>query len=137
MPAALTTPGAVSVAGIVAVVLLVIVTLFQAALALGAPWGRAAWGGRHDGVLPARFRIASGLAAVVVYPLILLVVLDASGTVDISGLSPGPGVMWGLVALFTIGTLANLASPSKVERIWAPVSLGIAICCAIVAAGMT
>ena len=136
MPAALTTPGALSAAGIVAVVLLAIVALFQMALALGAPWGRAAWGGRHDGILPPRFRLASGFAAVVVYPLIVLVILDASATVDISWLTPGPGVVWGLVALFTIGTLANLASPSKVERVWAPVSLGIVICCAIVATGI-
>ncbi|MCI0679398.1 MAG: hypothetical protein L0Z63_10210 [Actinobacteria bacterium] len=56
------------IAGFIAVVLLGVVTLFQLALAAGAPWGVAAWGGRHPGVLPTRLRIASVVVALVVYP---------------------------------------------------------------------
>ena len=57
----------------VAVVLLGVIAIFQLGLALGAPWGKAAWGGQNPGVLPTGLRVASGLAAVVVYPLIALV----------------------------------------------------------------
>ena len=124
-------------AAVVATILLSIVVIFQVTLAAGAPVGRAAWGGRHSGVLPARLRIASGLVAFVVYPIIILAVLDASGFLDWDVL-PGNGapVMWTLVALFTFGALANLVSRSMLERFWAPVSLAIAVCCAFIAAGL-
>ena len=36
---------------------------FQIALALGAPWGRAAWGGAHEGRLPGKLRVASLVSA--------------------------------------------------------------------------
>ncbi|CAN5626758.1 hypothetical protein BH24CHL9_BH24CHL9_01780 [soil metagenome] len=124
------------IAAIAAVALLAVITLFQAALALGAPWGHAAWGGRHPGVLPTRLRIASGVAAVVVYPLVMVYVLAASGliTADLPG-SDGPA-MWILAVLFTIGAIMNLISPSRLERIWGPVSGVIALCCAVIALGM-
>ena len=40
------------------------ITVFQAGLAAGEPWGRLAWGGTHDGTLPPRLRAASGVATV-------------------------------------------------------------------------
>jgi hypothetical protein len=120
-------------AAYVAIGLLAVLTVFQAALALGAPWGAGAWGGRHPGVLPLGHRIASA-AAIVVYALIGLVVADAAGLIEVFGSIPG-WLLWALVGFFGLGTLANLASRSKVERIWAPVSAVLAFCVAIVAAG--
>jgi hypothetical protein len=126
----------VKVAALAAVMLLSIVDIFQIALALGAPLGRAAWGGRHEGVLPRRLRIASGVAGVVVYPLIIVAVLDA-GFVDRELLPVnGASLMWMLAALFAVGALTNLVSRSPVERLWAPVSLAIAGCCAFVASAL-
>jgi hypothetical protein len=121
----------------IATTLLSIVVLFQIALALGAPLGKAAWGGRHEGVLPRRLRIASAVVAFVVYPLIIVAVLDAAAVRD-GGLPTGSGaaVMWTLAALFTVGALANLASRSALERFWAPVSLAIASCCAFIASAL-
>jgi hypothetical protein len=129
-----TTVVQMEIAGIVAAVLIVAVAVFQLALALGAPAGFAAWGGWHEGRLPTRLRVASGLVGVVVYPLILLFVLASAGLIDAAWL-PGTGRlgMWILTGLFTLGALANFASISKRERYWGPVSLGIAICCGIVA----
>jgi hypothetical protein len=124
----------VKVVATVAVTLLSVVGIFQIALAFGAPLGKAAWGGRHEGVLPRRLRIASGVAGFVVYPLIIVAVLDAAALFD-GDLLPGNGmaVMWVLAGVFTAGVLANLASRSTVERLWAPVSLAIAACCALIA----
>jgi hypothetical protein len=125
----------VKVATIASVTLLSIVGIFQIALAFGAPLGKAAWGGRHEGVLPKRLRIASGVAGLV-YPLIIVAVLDV-GFFD-RDLLPvnGVSVMWILSALFAAGALANLASRSPIERLWAPVSLAISGCCAFVASSL-
>ena len=125
-----------TIATVIAVVLLVAITAFQAALALGAPLGAAAWGGQHPGVLPRRLRIGSAIAAVVVYPLVILLVLDAAGIVDAPWLPVrGAPVMWALTALLALGALANLASRSAPERVWGPVALAVAVCCAIIALG--
>jgi hypothetical protein len=125
-------------ASIIASVLLGVVSVFQIALALGLPAGRAAWGGRHEGKLPPGLRVASGIAGVVVYPIIVLLVLTAGGAIDARDPIPELGAtgMWILTGLFTVGTIANLASRSKPERWWAAVSAAIAICCGIVAGSL-
>ena len=124
-------------AATVAAALLVVVVVFQIALALGAPLGKAAWGGQHEGVLPKRLRIASGVAAFLVYPFIIVAVLGSVGVIDVDFL-PGNGsvVMWMLGGLFALGGLANLVSRSTHERYWAPVSIAIAICCASIASAL-
>jgi hypothetical protein len=71
-------PGPVlTTASVIASVLLGVVSIFQIALALGLPAGRAAWGGRHEGKLPPGLRVASGIAGLVLYPIIILLVLTA------------------------------------------------------------
>lgn len=123
------------IAAIIAIVLLGVVTVFQVLLAAGAPWGAAAWGGQHPGVLPTGYRIASGVAAVAVYPLLALYVIAAAGLADISWL-PGPtAAMWVMFGFFALGTLSNAFSRSPIERIWAPVNLALAVCCLVVALG--
>jgi hypothetical protein len=121
-------------AAIVAVVLLAVIAAFQISLAFGAPWGSAAWGGANAGVLPTRLRIASLLAGLLLYPLLILFVLQSAGVLKTAWV-PGTGEMgmWILTGFFVLGTIANLASRSKRERIWGPVSLAIAVCCAIIA----
>lgn len=123
-----------TVAALVAVALLVVVAVFQLALALGAPWGAAAWGGQNPGVLPTRLRVASGVAGVVIYPLLIVLVLSAAGWVSIGPLDDlGSLPMWMLAVLLGLGALANFASRSPRERIWGPVAGTVAVCCAILA----
>ena len=124
------------IAAVIAVVLLGIVAVFQAALALGAPYGAAAWGGKHPGVLSPRYRTASAVAALIIYPGIIAIVLNAARLVDVEWLPASVGTMWFLAAIFTLGAIANLMSQSQPERIWAPVSAAIAVCCAVIAGGM-
>jgi hypothetical protein len=69
-------------AAVVAVALLGVVGVFQLALAFGAPLGGAAFGGQHEGILPTRLRIISGVAGSVVYPLAIALVLASVGWVD-------------------------------------------------------
>ena len=124
-------------AAILAVVLLGVIGVFQLALAFGAPWGAAAWGGQSPGVLPARLRIASGVVAVAVYPLVIALVLASAGLIE-DGWLPVDGtlIMWGLAGLLGVGAVMNFASRSRPERSWGAVALTIALCCVIVALGV-
>lgn len=121
-------------AAIVAASLMGVVAVFQVALALGAPAGYAAWGGWHEGTLPTRLRIASGVVGIIVYPALMVFVLATAMVIEANWV-PGTGKvgMWVLTGVFVAGTLANLASRSRRERYWGIVSLAIAVCCAIVA----
>jgi hypothetical protein len=109
-------------AGKVAAALLLGVAGFQAALALGAPWGSAAYGGGNPGILPDSFRTASAGASGV-----YLLLAAAAGTSLVpTGLRRR--VMYGTAGLMAVGTLMNLASPSFVERmIWTPVTAGLTL----------
>lgn len=126
------------VIALVASLLLMLISVFQLALAAGAPWGSAAWGGRHSGVLPRRLRWASGIAGLIVYPWITLLVVDAGQLVDLNLVDRDSRavILWVLTGLFSLGALANLASRSRIERLWAPVAAGVAVCCGILAYGL-
>lgn len=124
----------VKIAAGAVVMLLGVIIVFQMAVALGAPLGKAAWGGQHEGVLPKRLRIASGVAALVIYPFILVAVLGSAGFIEGDFLPWNDRqLMWLLGGLFMLGGIANLVSRSTIERYWAPVSIAIAICCWIIA----
>ena len=111
-----------------------LVALFQAAIALGAPFGRAAWGGEHAGVLPRSLRAASGVAFVV-WSFAALVLL---GRVNLGPLA-GASIRWAtwlIAGVLAVGTLMNAASRSPWERFgWAPFTLLLTAACAIVARG--
>lgn len=123
------------IAAWIAAALIVVLTVFQLALALGAPAGAAAWGGSHSGVLPTRLRVASGFVAVFFYPVVAIELLYVADVVDF-GWDVSQLWIWVLAGLFVLGALANFASRSRIERIWGPVSLVLAVCCAVIAAEM-
>lgn len=124
-------------AAILAVVLLGAIVVFQLALALGAPWGAMAWGGKKPGVLPAPLRIASAVVAVVVYPLVIALVLAAAGLIGDEWLPADRTlIMWVLAGVLGVGAVMNFASRSRPERLWGAVALTIALCCAIIALGV-
>lgn len=123
-------------AAFLAVVLIVVIAAFQGALAAGAPLGAAAWGGQHPGVLPPRLRLTSAFVALVIYPAIAAFILDAAGIVEAGWLGRSRSLgMWGLTAFFALGAVLNAVSRSQPQRVWAPVSFVLAVCCAVVALG--
>jgi hypothetical protein len=94
------------------------IAAFQVALAVGVPWGAAAWGGSHPGVLPAEQRVSSAIA-VPVYAALAGVAFGYVGTPIARR-----RVLRGASIAIGAGALLNLASPSLVERaIWVPVSV--------------
>jgi hypothetical protein len=109
------------------------IAAFQAALAAGAPLGRAAWGGGSTH-LGTGYRAASAVA-VALWLLAAVVVLERGG-LDVSPLA-GAFVRWGtwfVFGLSLLGALMNAASRSPWERfLWAPVSLVLAILVFVVA----
>lgn len=118
-------------AATVAVALLVGVAAFQVALALGAPWGRASYGGQER-VLPTRLRVTSAVAAVA-WPLVALVVARRAGAPAWAPLPDVwlPAATWAVAGLLAISVVMNALSRSRVERaIWVPV---VAVACASVA----
>lgn len=91
--------------------------LFQVGLAAGAPWGAAAWGGRHPGRLPAGLRGASAVSA--------LLLGSVAATAAVPGLVDAgvrTRVLRGTAAYLAVGTVLNAVSPSPVERWWSPVN---------------
>jgi hypothetical protein len=108
---------------VAASVLLGGLTAFQVALAAGAPWGRLAWSGTHEGTLPAGLRVASGAAAV----------LWGAATVAVAAELPRSPraqrlLLRGVSGVCAVGAALNLASPSLPERaLWAPVSAAVAV----------
>lgn len=117
----------------IAVILMAVVAAFQIGLAAGAPWGRAAWGGRDGRVLTQKLRIASGIAGLFIYPTIIVWVASVSGLIGGGPKPAGRVSIWVFAGLFLLGAIMNAASRSPVERLWAPVSLVISICLGIVA----
>jgi hypothetical protein len=120
-----------------AVALLALAAAFQVALAAGAPWGAAAYGGRADtsGVLPAAYRLGSGVAALVLVGAMWVVLASA----DVVGRGPfSPTtltvVVWCLAALFALNTVGNARGTHPVER-WGAgtVTSLLAVLCVLIA----
>jgi len=111
------------------------IALFQVALALGAPLGRAAWGGAYE-VLPVSLRIGSAVA-VAIWLLAAFVVTARAGVPIVPlPIYAARWVVWLLVVLSLLGALMNFASSSPWERFgWAPVALIQAGLCLVVALG--
>lgn len=118
---ALDPPTVTRVAAIAALALFALLVLFQAALALGVPWGRAAYGGQ-PAVLPPQFRIASTVA-MVVWTALALVVARRAG---LPLWAPAPDawllvLTWIVVGLLVVAVIMNAITPSALERaIWLP-----------------
>lgn len=93
------------------------VAAYQTALALGAPWGAAAWGGGHPGVLPRRLRAASAAGAVVWTGAATIAVGVAGGAAS------RRRVLRSTTAFAGLGVLLNAVSPSPAERaVWVPLT---------------
>ncbi|MGY1744051.1 hypothetical protein [Blastococcus sp. SYSU D00695] len=115
-------------AGVLAAGFLV-VSSFQVALAAGAPFGAAAFGGGHPGQLPADLRAASAAAAVV-WLAAAGHALSRGGWLAAPAWTAHRRISWALAAVCTVGTLMNAASSSPWERFgWAPFTLGLALLC--------
>ena len=98
-----------------------IVILFQLCLAIGIPWGAASMGGKYPGKYPPKMRIAAVLNILVLIFLSLIVLVRANMILT-HLLSFSKFAIWFVVVFSAIGTVLNTITPSKIERIWAPLA---------------
>jgi len=114
-------------------IVLGLLVLFQLALALGAPWGRFAWGGQHRGVLPTGYRIGS-IVGMLVYACMATIALDRVGLIAWYPGGFSQVAMWVVFGLLALGVLMNAISRSKPERYaMTPVALVLAVLALLVA----
>lgn len=94
------------------------------ALAAGAPLGRFTVGGRFTGRLPGPWRALALVQA-------LLLIAMACAVLDRGGVLPLglPGLaFWTALSLTLLTTTANIATPSRPERLlWGPVTFAMSI----------
>ncbi len=96
---------------------------FQIAIATGAPWGEYTMGGSHQGKLPLGLRIGAGIQAGIIL-FFDLVVLIRAGLILPRMESFSQILIWIVVGFFVLGSIMNIVTPSKKERmLWAPITL--------------
>ena len=104
-------------------VISVIVTLFQLALAFGAPLGKFANGGKFPGSLPKNMRFLPFIQIVILWLFVYIVSIE-SNIISNQPSALGSIGIWFVVAFFFLGSILNLSTPSKPERIvWGPVNV--------------
>uniref|UniRef100_UPI00404A62C7 hypothetical protein n=1 Tax=Fulvivirga sp. TaxID=1931237 RepID=UPI00404A62C7 len=111
-----------TVAAIIFTILTGIVIIFQGCLAAGAPWGKASMGGKYPGKYPPKMRIIAVLNMLILAFIAAVVLSEANLMFHQLNAISGIGI-WVVVVFFAIGTIMNTITPSKIERIWAPVAL--------------
>ncbi|WP_293202055.1 hypothetical protein [Paenibacillus sp.] len=118
---------------IVFTVLILIVILFQMALAAGVPWGEYAMGGKFPGKYPIAMRFAC-LFQIAILAFIGIIVLSKSGLLLPEWSAFADIAIWFIVAYLILGTILNLITRSVWERrIWANVTIVMLITSIIIA----
>ena len=110
------------VSAVVFTVLTGIVMIFQACLAAGVPWGEASMGGKYPGKYPPKMRVIAIVNMIILAFTAAIVLSNADILLSQFKQISTIGI-WLVVAFFALGTVLNTITPSKIERIWAPVAL--------------
>lgn len=116
---------------VIAASLYAFVTVFQIAVAAGAPWGAYTQGGQSTGVLPSSMRLVAGSSALIVAAMGLTVLAAVDlGPLRTANARSRLWAMRGTTAYAGVAVVANLATRSAHERaVWAPISTVLLVCC--------
>ncbi|MCS7052657.1 MAG: hypothetical protein NZM09_02860 [Ignavibacterium sp.] len=111
----------IQISTLVFVFLTLIVIVFQLALAMGVPWGAASMGGKFPGKYPPKMRMVAAFNALVLF-FFCVIVLSRANFIAPQLFSFSKTAIWFVIIFFGISTVMNIITPSKIERIWAPVA---------------
>jgi hypothetical protein len=124
------------IAALIVLVIFMGLIVFQLLLALGKSYGKMAYGGRQEDVLPNKYRILSALAIIIfliasVFVLVKIEIIKEFPFPEIADIG-----IWIFAAFMALNTLANATSKSKSEKqIMTPLSLVTCLCLFIIAFG--
>ncbi len=122
----------VAVSFILYMILSIVIIIFQLCLAFGVPWGSASMGGKYPGSYPKDKRIIP-LISMAVLILLAFIIMIRAGFIFQNLFTLSKGLIWIVVTYYGIGVVLNTITPSKIERVWAPVSLLQFICALMIA----
>jgi hypothetical protein len=109
--------------GIYYIIISAVVTLFQLALAFGAPLGDFANGGKYPGRLPKNMRFLPFIQIAILW-FFLYIVLIQTKIISNQPQAIGSIGIWFVVVFFFLGSILNLSTPSKPERmVWGPINV--------------
>lgn len=110
------------------------VALFQLAIVLGAPVGEYAYGGQHEGKLPARYRLTSVISMLVMLALaghylaqlgLFNPLLDSAGNAIAN---------WAFVGFFGLSAvLNNITKSEKEKRVFGSITIAMLLSAILVA----
>ena len=107
--------------------------LFQFALALGAPWGEMAMGGKFPGKFPPPLRMLAVVQAFVLAGMAAVVVARAGMAFD-SFFELSKTAIWFVCAVCLVSAILNIITPSKKERVlWGPIAVVLFVSVLLVA----
>lgn len=98
-----------------------VVILFQFCLSIGLPWGAASMGGKYPGVYPKKMRLVAVVNMILLSVLMVIVMVNADLILP-QFFTFSEIAIWFVVVFYGMGTVLNTITPSKIERIWAPVA---------------
>lgn len=99
-----------------------VVIIFQLCLAAGMPWGEASMGGKFPGKYPPKMKLVA-IINILVLSFFTAIVLSRADIVLPQMRSFSEKAIWGVAFFSLTGTIMNTITPSRIERIWAPVAL--------------
>ncbi len=98
------------------VALIIIIAIFQLALAFGAPLGEYTMGGKFPGKLPIKMRVAALIQIIILLFFGFIVIAKARMAFE-QYHNVGKIGIWFIVAFFVFGSIVNLSSPSRKEKL--------------------
>ena len=122
-----------SIAAVIVIVIFMGMSILQLLLVLGKPYGKLAYGGKHE-VLPTNYRIMSVIAVAIFlittfFVLVKVELITEFPFPDITNLG-----IWFFAFYLALNTLANATSKSKMEKqVMTPISFTASVCLFIIA----
>ncbi len=98
-----------------------IVIIFQLCLVIGLPWGAAAMGGKFPGKFPPKMRVVAIFISILLF-FTIIITLARAELFFLQLFTFSKIAIWFVVVLYAIGTIMNIITPSKIEKIWIPVA---------------